>query len=74
MEYLIIERRERLTSEGKVFELLLNASDTNSPGKRLTVSAPDWQTFALGDSVGCENGRLWHKELPDQPIEVEEKD
>lgn len=72
-EYVITERRERLdASKKKVCELLLTALAQNSPPKRLSVSREDWQTFTIGDAVGYEAGKLWHKELPDQPVEAEE--
>ena len=70
-EYVITERRERLTPEAKIFDLLLTPSAPNAPAKRVRINAQDWQTFALGDAVGYDAGRLWHKELPDQPVEVE---
>lgn len=72
--YVITERRERLTTNGKIFDLLLTPSDPNLSAKRVGMSAHDWQTFALGDGVGYDAGRLWHKELPDHPIEVEDKE
>ena len=74
VDFVVSERRERLTTNGKIFDLLLSPSDSNSPAKRLFISAQDWQTFALGDAVGYDSGRLWHRELPDHPIEVERED
>ena len=71
MEYVITERRERLSTQGKIFDLLLTPSAPNSSAKRVSINPQDWQTFAPGDAVGYEAGRLWHKELPDQPIETE---
>ena len=74
VEYVITERRERLgTDKRKAFDLLLLApSSPDSTAKRITLSGADWQTFTVGDAVGYETGKLWHKELPDQPIDVEE--
>jgi hypothetical protein len=73
MRYVITERRERLgASKEKIFDILLTSSVPNSPPKRLTVSKEDWQTFAVGDDVGYDGGKLWHKELPDQPVEAKE--
>jgi 2-dehydro-3-deoxy-D-arabinonate dehydratase len=67
VEYLIIERRERLTSQGKLFELLLTPSDTNSPGKRVTVSPPDWQTFALAIRLDTKVEGSGTKSCPTSP-------
>jgi hypothetical protein len=63
-----------LTAEGKVFDLLLTPSAPDLPAKRVQISTQDWPTFALGDAVGYDTGRLWHKTLPDQPVEVEASD
>ena len=73
-EYLITERRERIGTMKmeNIFDLLLIPSASGLPSKRLTVSSQDWQTFTVGDTVGYEAGKLWHKEVPDQHVEVEE--
>ena len=70
-EYVITERRERLdAAKNKVFDLLLSPSSQESSAKRIRLSGQDWQTFTVGDVVGYEAGKLWHKELPDQPVEA----
>ncbi|HVH86431.1 MAG TPA: hypothetical protein VM912_06880 [Terriglobales bacterium] len=72
-EYIVTERRERLgTLKEKIFDLLLTPFAPDATAKRITVSGQDWQTFTVGDAVGYEAGKLWHKELPDQPVEAEE--
>ncbi|MBV9145178.1 MAG: hypothetical protein JO065_04630 [Acidobacteria bacterium] len=71
-EYVITQRRESFENDKKVFELLLTPSVLGSAAKRIILSGADWLTFMLGDTVGYETGKLWHKELPDHPVEVEE--
>lgn len=72
-EYLITERRERLgTLKEKIFDLLLIPLTSDSAERRVRLSREDWQTFTVGDAVGYEGGKLWHKELPDQPVEADE--
>ena len=73
VEYVITERREWLgAAKDKIFDMLLTPSIPGSLPKRVTVNGQDWQTFALGDAVGYAAGKLWHKEVPDQPMEAEE--
>ena len=73
MHYVISERRERLgTAKEKIFDILLTPAIPNTPPKRVTLAGQDWQTFAAGDTVGYRSGKLWHKELPDQPVEAKE--
>ena len=73
MQYIITERRELLgAAKVKIFDLLLTPSVRHSPSKRVMVSKEDWQTFTVGDEVGYDSGKLWHKEVPDQPAEAEE--
>ena len=73
MRYVISERRERLgAAKEKIFDILLTSSVPNSPSKRVSLSMQDWQTFTVGDEVGYNAGKLWHKELPDQPVEAKE--
>lgn len=72
-EYIVTERRERLgTRKEKIFDLLLTPFAPEASAKRIRISSQDWQTFTVGDAVGYEAGKLWHKELPDQPVEAEE--
>ena len=74
VEYVITERRETLdTDKKKAFDLLLAPLTPGSSAKRVTLSGADWQTFTVGDAVGYQAGKLWHKELPDQPIDAEDQ-